>query len=144
MIVKCDKYLLILLISIIQCVNHWECCSNSCLSFAYRCVPKNQPNNGQVSLIWEPAQTPQNSNAKPNVLVNRFDTSENLPTTNASPSPKCSNVGEYVSILKYILYLLNKNIYIYINLCTCDEYRFRLLTSENSILVSKLMGLLLK
>lgn len=86
------------------CLTHGECCSGSCLSFSYKCVPS-QP--GTSSVHQQPQQPVRPQSPPPTAstttgnnfestvdLGNRIGEGEQTGTT-ASRPPKCAAVGEY-------------------------------------------------
>lgn len=87
------------------CLTHAECCSGSCLSFSYKCVPT-QP--GTSSVQQPPQRPPVRPQSPPptGTTTNSIDSTvdlanrvgENDPstsTTTARPPAKCAAVGEY-------------------------------------------------
>uniref|UniRef100_A0A182PUT4 UPF0506 domain-containing protein n=1 Tax=Anopheles epiroticus TaxID=199890 RepID=A0A182PUT4_9DIPT len=71
------------------CQTHMECCSGSCLTFSYKCVPLNPPTS---TLTVQQDSTPQ-----PNNFSNRIgEETSPVSTTIQSSTPKaCAAVGEY-------------------------------------------------
>uniref|UniRef100_A0A1S4J244 Uncharacterized protein n=1 Tax=Culex quinquefasciatus TaxID=7176 RepID=A0A1S4J244_CULQU len=81
------------------CLTHSECCSGSCLSFSYKCVPI----PGQPAQPGETAQQPQRPPLQTSTTVdvgNRVGEGEQgstVPVTHLTPPPpkKCAALGEY-------------------------------------------------
>lgn len=86
------------------CLTHSECCSGSCLSFSYKCVPI----PGQPAQPGETAQQPQRPQSPPPPQTsttvdvgNRVGEGEQggstVPVTHLTPPPpkKCAALGEY-------------------------------------------------
>uniref|UniRef100_A0A182NDS2 Uncharacterized protein n=1 Tax=Anopheles dirus TaxID=7168 RepID=A0A182NDS2_9DIPT len=71
------------------CQTHAECCSGSCLTFSYKCVPLNPPGS-TVPVSHEP--TPQ---LTPVSFTNRIG-DEASSTVTASTTKKCAGIGEYL------------------------------------------------
>lgn len=74
-----------------QCQNHRDCCSKSCLSFAYKCVPNHQHNEQTTDI--RPQQEIDEAQTVSSLaeLVDRFGTIE-LPDKQASNPPVRPNV----------------------------------------------------
>lgn len=86
------------------CLTHAECCSGSCLSFSYKCVPTQPPASGTSGVPQQPAQPqppPTNSGTVGTTvdLGNRVGEGDQstVPTTAGTTAPprKCAAVGEY-------------------------------------------------
>lgn len=73
------------------CLTHAECCSGSCLSFSYKCVPQSS-SGSSVPVTKEPM--PQTSSVD---FTNRIGEESSVnPTTSPSSTPKkCAGIGEY-------------------------------------------------
>lgn len=94
------------------CLTHAECCSGSCLSFSYKCVPT-QPGTSSVQQQPQRPQRPQSppptqaSGATNSIESSTIDlgnrvgeneqpgTSTTATQTTARPPAKCAAVGEY-------------------------------------------------
>uniref|UniRef100_A0A182W7Y4 WAP domain-containing protein n=1 Tax=Anopheles minimus TaxID=112268 RepID=A0A182W7Y4_9DIPT len=73
------------------CLTHAECCSGSCLTFSYKCVPLNPPGT-------TPIESKDSTTQKPSVsFTNRIgEESSSNPTTSSLSTPKkCAGIGEY-------------------------------------------------
>lgn len=111
-----------------QCQNHWDCCSNSCLSFSYRCVGSNNHRPASFSSYFIPIQqtlqiptididelierfggVDAEKSTKPSVNNNLttqtqspFQTEQKIQTLQTHPTKEisiiCSTVGQRVSI----------------------------------------------
>lgn len=80
------------------CLTHNECCSGSCLSFSYKCVPI----PGQPAQPGETAQHPQSPPQTSTTVdvgnrVGEGDGTSTVPVTHLTPPPpkKCAALGEY-------------------------------------------------
>lgn len=81
-----------------QCQNHWDCCSNSCLSFSYKCVGNHQGDEQSTNIIPQQEIAQAQSISSVSELVDRFFSDPNNPSQlSASPSIN-SNVEDRVSI----------------------------------------------
>ncbi|XP_053693811.1 uncharacterized protein LOC128741789 [Sabethes cyaneus] len=82
------------------CQTHAECCSGSCLSFSYKCVPLNPPASGVNSQSQLPSPTSVSINPPMSTveLSNRVGEvhSNTVPVNYITPPPKkCAALGEY-------------------------------------------------
>lgn len=92
------------------CQNHWDCCSNSCLSFSYICIESNQaPQSGQAVFVNRGSFYPiasESSGPKMTVedLVNNVFSQQSVPfgatntqnSVNVRPAdaqPTCLDIG---------------------------------------------------
>ncbi|XP_055597338.1 uncharacterized protein LOC129747253 isoform X1 [Uranotaenia lowii] len=93
------------------CQTHSDCCSSSCLTFSYKCVPLNPPAPGTELSSWpSPVQQPPPAASKPTSGSNSGSSStgdlgnrvgEDQPGSTASinyitsPPKRCAAIGEY-------------------------------------------------
>lgn len=80
------------------CLTHSECCSRSCLSFSYKCVPipGQPPQPGETAPLPQQPQSPPQPSTTVDV-GNRVGEGNQAPVTNLTPPPpkKCAALGEY-------------------------------------------------
>ncbi|XP_065073287.1 uncharacterized protein LOC135697471 isoform X1 [Ochlerotatus camptorhynchus] len=86
------------------CLTHAECCSGSCLSFSYKCVPTQPPASGTSGIQQQPARPQQPTTGSSTVgttidLSNRVGEGDQstVPITAGTTAPprKCAALGEY-------------------------------------------------
>ncbi|XP_058449026.1 uncharacterized protein LOC131428984 [Malaya genurostris] len=81
------------------CQTHAECCSGSCLSFSYKCVPLQPSAQGTSSPSRPQVQTTATNQGSSSTvdLGNRVGESQStVPVNNITPPPKkCAALGEY-------------------------------------------------
>lgn len=87
------------------CLTHGECCSGSCLSFSYKCVPTQPPTSGTSGIQQQPERPQPPTTTDSGTVGTTIDLSNRVgegdqstvPITAGTTAPprKCATLGEY-------------------------------------------------